>query len=530
MRKKNIVYIYADDLGRGMLSCYGQKLIRTKNIDRLAETGMRFTNFCANAFCAPARASLICGIHDAHAGRWTFTPGAYYKKLYSGEASFEQLQEVLQHTHIRNDAYIADVAKKAGYYTGQIGKLEWGFSVTAKQMFEHGWDYHYGYYDHVMCHGFYPPFLFENGVMVDIEGNTDIDCGRPDYDLIYDENYRPDTDMTERKQYSQDLFDRKVIEFIRQNRNRPFFLYHPSQLPHGLIYYPDLHEQVKYRDDLTLIEKEYASMVLRLDETVGKIIDEIEDLGLRNDTIIMFASDNGHTIDYVQPDRTSMDITNDGRKTDNKDRPFRSADNGDIFNGNDGMAGLKFSNWNGGCVVPFIASCPSMIGQGTVNDSLVTNYDTLATVAEITGGPLPGQTDGISYMPMLRGDKYFRMHEHVIYSSDCGPAVVDRLGYKLRVFIEPEALKEGAYPRLTNSPRVDYQLYDLNDDFAERHNIARSKPEIVQRLKKTIIEECDGNLLNGTPNAHFTYPVMDPVRWRVNRKKHEASGEMTGQA
>ncbi len=517
MRKKNIIYIYADDLGRGMLSCYGQKLFKTPNIDKLCEEGMRFTNFCATAFCAPARASLICGMHDAHAGRWSFSPGAYYKKVCTGEVTYDELQEVLQNDGIEsasNGEYIATIAKKAGYVTAEIGKLEWGFSTTAKQMENHGWDYHYGYYDHIQCHGFYPPFLMENGKMIDIEGNTDPHCGRPSYEQITKRNGEVENpkDMSFRKQYSQDLFDGKVIGFIRENKDRPFFLFHPSQLPHGLIFYPEIYPEIQKLDCLTDLEKEYASMVLRLDETVGKIVNEVEELGLREDTIIMFASDNGHVIDYQQIGRTQIDTKLDGSSVNGKDDPFRTETCGDIFNGNDSMAGLKFSNWNGGCVIPFIASCPSMIEKNSVCDTLMSNYDTLATIADIVGVEAPKNTDGISYLPILKGEKDTKIHDYVIYGGSA-PALVSKDGFKLRVYFSDEIMSEVSYADLTNDKRVDFQLYDLKNDYSEKQNIADKYPEKVKELKLILLRECDGSFYNGTSDAHRMQPILPAVSW-----------------
>lgn len=515
-KKKNIIYILADDLGRGMLSCYGQEVIKTPNIDQLAEHGMKFTNFCATAFCAPSRASLICGIHDAHAGRWSYTPGGYYKKISNETLAFEDIQEILQHIGVEKtpgDNYIANIAKEAGYVTGEIGKLEWGFSVTANQMVEHGWDYHYGYYDHQRCHGFYPPFLFENGLKTMIAGNTDPHCGRPSYKDIYDSNYRPYEDMSQRQVYSQDLFDEKIADFIQKHRDEAFFLFHPSQLPHGPVFYPDIHEQVKDRDDLTFIEKEYASMVLRLDETVGKIVSQIEALGLTDQTYIMFSSDNGHTMEYNQPDRTTKEKDLQGNQLQNLNNPFRSQSCGDVFNGNDGMAGLKFSNWNGGCVVPLIVSCPSEITMGTTCDTLASNYDTLATVAHITGGPIPERTDGLSYLPLLRQEASPRVHEHVVYACFDGPAIVRNDGYKLRVHIEEENQKMVRNWDTTHSDRTHYQLFDLKTDFEEKNNLANQHPDIVRSLKRQLLKECDGNLLNGTPQAHLAIPELKPLTW-----------------
>lgn len=518
MRKPNIIYIYADDLGRGMLSCYGQQKFVTHNIDKLATDGMRFTHFYATAFCAPARASLMCGIHDAHSGSWTYTPGAYYKKLSTGELTFDELQEILQNTGIEakaGDEFIGTVAQKAGYVTAEIGKLEWGFSTTAESVKSHGWDYHFGYYDHIRCHGFYPPFLFENGDMVTIEGNTDPHCGRPSYLDEVNASYpeKITRDMTGRAVYSQDLFDEKSIKFIRENKDKPFFLFHSSQLPHGPIFYPTHHEQVKDRDDLTDIEKEYASMVLRLDETVGKLVKEIDDLGLTNDTIFLFASDNGHTPNYQQMGRSHKSFDLNGRPTNNKDYPFRTETCGDVFNGNDSMAGLKFSNWDGGCKIPFIAKWPGHIPSGSTCNKLFNNYDTMATIADIGGLVKPSRTDGISYLSALFGQESAVCHDYVVFSCTCGPALVTKEGWKLRVYMSSEVLSEVSKANLSTDDRVEFQLYNLKEDYSEKHDLSETYPDIVKKLKTILIKECDGNLYNGTPMAHHACPNYPVPAW-----------------
>lgn len=162
MKKPNIIYVYADDLGRGILGCYGQKYYETPNIDKLAKTGMKFNRAYGCAFCAPARASMISGIHDCHAGRWSFTHSGMYEHL-GVDMSLEDIYEIINNTgfnDLDSTEFLPQVLKRGGYYTGQIGKLEWGFATTDDDIRRHGWDYHYGYYDHRQCHGFYPPFVF----------------------------------------------------------------------------------------------------------------------------------------------------------------------------------------------------------------------------------------------------------------------------------------------------------------------------------------------------------------------------------
>jgi arylsulfatase A-like enzyme len=508
--KPNIVYIYADDLGRGMLSCYGQRHFATPNIDRLAREGMRFTSAYGTAFCAPARASLMMGIHDAHAGRWTFRRGQIYHRVTSGELPLAEAFEIVNNTGMRprqGDLFLAGVARRAGYATGQIGKLEWGFSTGPEEIRAHGWDYHYGYYDHHQCHGFYPPYVFEDGRKIDIPGNTREDFGRGHYGPFPDGT--GPHDPTGRAVHSQDLFDREIERWIRAHRDRPFFLYHPSQLPHGPIYFPDTDPAVADVAALTPIEKEFASMVLRLDRTVGMVLDLLDELKLTERTLVLFASDNGHIIGYAQPGRSHSRLELSGTEVDDLTRAFRTETCGDVFNGNDGMAGLKATNWEGGARIPFLARWPGTVPAGKVSSHLLANYDTLATVAELIGAPLAeGLTDGISYLPVLRGEANPRQHDHVVYSSWLGPSLVTRDGWKVRTFLRRDRIVDfstfGAqFSELAE--RVTWQLYHLPSDPAEKRDRSAEEPAKLRELQAKLLAECDGNLVHGTPEAHFAF-------------------------
>ena len=265
----NIILIFADDLGRGMLSCYGQQHFETPNIDRLANEGMKFNHAYGCAFCAPSRASMLTGIHDCHEGTWTYTQGGLYNKLSAGELTLDQITESLHTTGLQagpDDVFLAQIPEEAGYVTGQIGKLEWGFATTGARIRRHGWQYHYGYYDHQRCHGFYPPFLFENGQTTPIRGNTHPDCGvHPNSESA--ENMEIRRNRQGKAVYSQDIFNEKIIEFLRTHQDEPFFLYHPSQLPHGPIAIPDIHPAVKQSNDYREendISADHPDLVARL--------------------------------------------------------------------------------------------------------------------------------------------------------------------------------------------------------------------------------------------------------------------------
>lgn len=509
-RQPNIVLIYADDLGRGMLSCYGQKLFQTPNIDRLAQEGVRFNRCYGTAMCAPARASLLCGIHDAHLGRWKFNSGGIYEKQMNAEKDnaeqiFQEIDDSMPDL-LPGQLHLAALARRAGYHTAEIGKLEWGFSTTPKQMSEHGWDYHFGYYDHQQCHGFYPGYLFENGKIIEYPENTLPCCGKRKND--------EDTARKGRSVYSQDLFDEKILTFIEKNRANKFFLYHPTQLPHGPVFFPDIYEEIQKIPGLTQIEREYASMVVRLDRTVGKIYEALEKHGILEDTMIIFTSDNGHELYYEKKDRCSKDLTHDGILVDNIHVAFRSDTCGDVFNGNSGLAGLKTTNWEGGARLPHIVRWGNGVRQNAVSERLISNYDIMALLADLCHIPLPAEKDGVSYLPELLGDHAFQGHEYVIYSSFYGPAIVSAEGYKLRTQIKREnAVNFSGFgeqlQRMLEDRRYILQLYDLKADPEERRNIIREQPQRAKEMLQILLRECDGNLVNGMYHAHFSF-FLDP--------------------
>ena len=495
IKNPNVILIFADDLGRGMLSCHGQQHFETPNIDRLANEGMRFNHAYGCAFCAPSRASMLTGIHDCHEGTWTYTKAGIYKSISTGEITPSEISELIHTTGLQanpDDVFLAQIAEQAGYSTGQIGKLEWGFATTAERIRRHGWQYHYGYYDHQRCHGFYPPFLFENGQLTNIQGNTHVDSAKhPNTESA--ENMEIRRNRQGKAAYSQDIFNDKIIEFLRAHKDNPFFLYHPSQLPHGPISIPDVHPSVKQSSELTTYEKEYASMILKLDETVGIILDELQQLGIDDRTMIVFCSDNGHEVYYRQEGRTSGRQKNlDGEPFDEITTKFYSETGGDVFNGNDGMGGLKFSSWEGGTRIPYLVRFPGTITPDRVSNHMLTNYDLMPTLADLIGVELPQAKDGVSFLPtLLEQPEAQQNHEWIVYASRLGPALVTSDGWKLR------------YINKTDS----FQLYCLPEDYREENDISADYPDLVTRLSKWMLNACDGDYQNGTPGAHFAaYP------------------------
>jgi arylsulfatase A-like enzyme len=315
--------------------------------------------------CAPARASLITGLHDIHQNGFQITRGgAYIKATKSNLDSIENNINKKLNPIPKDQIFLGNVAQKMGYKTAQIGKLEWGFSTTDKQMKQHGWDYYLGYLDHQRSHGFYPPFLFENGEILKIEGNSLLNSGKSiEHETI--KSFEERWNLEGKKVYSEHIFIKEALNFIDINKNNPFFLYYPTQLPHSPVSIPKVHPDFINDSRLTQIEKEYASMVKLLDDHVGKILSKLKEHNLDENTIVIFAADNGHEIYYSKKGRITKPYTNTqtGKRFDNYHRKYYSELAGDIFNGNGGRAGLKRSNLEGGIHTPLIIKWPNKIKE-----------------------------------------------------------------------------------------------------------------------------------------------------------------------
>lgn len=485
--KPNIILILADDLGIGMLGYEGQKIVKTPNIDQLAKEGMRFNNAYSNMLCAPSRASLITGLHDSHQNAFEITSGGIYEKISTGELNYKEVDSIVSSalsSPPEDQVFLGNVAKEAGYKTAQFGKLEWGFATTRYQMKRHGWDTYLGYFDHQRAHGFYPPFLFENGELRKIPGNTLANSGKS----IESENpeaFKERWDRTGKMVYSQDIFMKGILDFIRLNKSNPFFLYFPTQLPHGPVSVPTVHPDFIDNPNLTQIEKEYASMVKMLDDNVGQIMYELKKQGIDDNTIVIFASDNGHEIYYSQKGRVLKPYTNikTGKRFDDLNDKYYSELEGDVFNGNGGMAGMKRSNLQGGIKVPLIIRWPNKIKAGSVSDRLVANYDLLPTLAEITGYSKPLKVDGISFFDSLLNENNVKEHDFVVYSSFLGPTLITKDGWKIRSY-------------LVKNKNI-FELYYLPDDHREENELSKKYPEKLAALKKQLLKACEGDFNNG---------------------------------
>ena len=477
--RPNVILIFADDLGPGMLGCYGQKLIETPNIDRLAEQGMKFTNYYGGVYCAPARWTLLTGMHDGRLGGWKQSRPGLPIRRDAGKITEEQYQKQLTQLKSKanpiaeDEVFLAQIAQQAGYKTAQFGKLDRGFLTWHERVKRFGWDFYEGYFDHQRCHGFFPPYLWRNGERFDLPGNTLADCGKTSEKGDEPIGYGGET-------YSQNVFIAGILKFLRDNKDEPFFLYHPTQLPHGPVSIPELHPDFAEHPTMTFPEKKYASMVKMLDDHVGLIMDELKTLGIDDNTIVLFTSDNGHELYYGPKAEFKKQVLPNGEPANLTDKKWRTREHGDVFDGAGGRAGLKRNAYQGGMQCPLIVRWPGKVLGGTETALLSSHYDFLSTLADLVGKDTPAGKDGISYLPTLLGKPQEELHDFVFINNQ-----FTRMGTRALIMQDGFKLVEA------DSKKGLFQLYNIIQDNEERTDLAAEYPKKVERLKLIMDQETD---------------------------------------
>lgn len=426
----NIVYILADDLGYGDLSCYGQTNFSTPNIDKLAESGIKFTqHYSGCTVCAPSRSALMTGQHTGH----TFIRG---NKEIQPEGQYPLEAKALT---------MAEVLQEAGYVTGAFGKWGLGFPGSEGDPNNQGFDEFFGFNCQRMGHNYYPYHLWHNQEKVTLKGNEGKQTG----------------------EYAPDVIHKQAIKFLEDNKDRPFFLYYPSIIPHAELLAPEKY-MAKYRGKFDP-EKNYngvddgqyyklggygsqpeshaafAAMVNILDDEVGEIVAKLKELGIYENTLIIFTSDNGpHQEGGADPD---------------------------YFDSNGILKGYKRDLYEGGIRVPMIAVWDGKIKAGIETDHISAFWDVLPTVTEIAGISTLENIDGISFLPTLLGEKQ-NQHDYLYWEfhEKGGRKALRKGDWKL---VHYNVLK----PEITTT-----ELYNLNDDPSERNNVAKAHPEIVKEL------------------------------------------------
>jgi len=433
--KPNIIFILADDLGYGELGSYGQKVIETPHLDRMAREGMRFTQFYAGStVCAPARSVLMTG---QHLGRTTVRGNAGALGLEAQSLSAK-------------DVTVARVLQQGGYATGLIGKWGLGEVNMAGEPRKQGFDYYFGFLNQTHAHNHYPNFLWRNGEKVTLPN-----------DLTPVGNAEGAGYSTNRVAYAGDLFAADANEFIERNRERPFFLFYSLVTPHANNErsrvlgdgneVPDLGPYAN--KPWNHATKAHAAMITRMDRDVGALLDHLKKLGLDERTLVMFTSDNG-------PHREGGP-------------DYDSA----FFNVSGPFSGLKRSLTDGGIRVPFIARWPGKIKAGAVSNHVGYFGDMMTTFAELAGTRPPANLDSISMVPSLLGRGQQAKHEYLYWEF-----------YEQGV--SQALLLDGRWKALRlKSPGAPIQLFDLVTDPAEKTDVAAANPRLVARaaeLMKTV--------------------------------------------
>jgi arylsulfatase A-like enzyme len=439
-RAPNIIFILSDDLSWGDIGCYGQEKIKTPHIDRIGNEGIRFTNaYAGSTVCAPSRSSLMQGLHQGHA-------------RVRGN-SYRSYRESLQ----QGDFTAAMLLKEAGYKTGLFGK--WGLALHNQPGIPNnmGFDEFYGYLNQRQAHTFYPEFLYQNTERVNFPGNRN-HYAYENYSRAssYDDqgkNIPNGIDDPSKARYSFDVIHEKSLEFVRENKDGPFFLYLAHTIPHGPLIVPELGE---YKDkDWPIQHKEWAAMITRLDTGVGKLLALLEELELDDNTLIFFASDNGNS-NYGY-ERRYQEVNS---------APSLS----EFFNNDSPTRGKKGNEYDGGFHVPALARWPGHIAPNQVSEHIWAFWDFLPTAAGIAGVEPPSDIDGISILPTLTGEGEQKQHEYLYWEHNQNQAV--RMGKW--------------YAHRASGEQVE--LYDLVSDPQQSQDLSGSNPDIVKEVEAKMRE------------------------------------------
>ena len=434
----NIIYILADDLGIGDIQPYGQKLIQTPNLNRLQEQGLRFTQaYAGTAVSAPSRCSLMTGLHTGHA----FVRG---NKGVDPEGQVAMPEGTFT---------MATMLKEQGYATGCFGKWGLGYPGSVSDPTKVGFDRFFGYNCQTLAHDYYPDHLWNNEARIDLPQN-------------YEQR-----EVT----YSADTIHQQALQFIRQHADQPFFSFLSYTLPHAELILPhdsvyDMYcRLIPEADEVPFAPKDpnrrgaygatarplasFASMVTRFDRYVGDVMQLLDSLGIADNTVLIFTSDNG---------------------------PHREGGaNPDYFDSYGPYRGIKRDLYEGGIRMPFLIRWPGHIkAAGTDCDHIIAFWDMLPTFAQLAGYEKPLLTDGISFVPTLLGQEGQQSHESLYWEFH------EQNG--------KQAVRRGQWKGVRLQVGTDqpvFELYDLSNDIHEDHNVAAEHPDIAAELN-AIIDSC----------------------------------------
>jgi arylsulfatase A-like enzyme len=467
--KPNIIFVLADDLGYGDLGCYGQQKIETPNIDALATNGIRFTqHYTSSPVCAPARCMLLTGLHSGHAqirgnDEWADRGDVWDFEAMAKNPNLEGQRPLKEGTQT-----IGTQLKQAGYKTGIVGKWGLGGPLTEGIPNKQGFDFFYGYNCQRQAHTFFPVHLWKNTEKVPLNNKmvpprTNLPEGADPYDP---ESYN-DFWLTD---YASELMQDELIQFIKNNKNEPFFMYYANLIPHVPLqaprrwidyYMKKFGDEEPYTGDKGYFPHRYpraayAAMVSYLDEQVGEIVALLKELGLYENTIIVFTSDNGPSFNGGT-DSPWFDSAN----------PFKSEQGW-------GKANLT----EGGIRIPMIVQWPGKIEPGTKTNLISAHYDILPTLCEMVGIEPEGKIDGISFLPTLLGEGIQNNHEFIYWEfPESGGQQAVRMG-------KWKGIRKNIF-----KDEMQIRLYNLEEDVQEQNDVSDQHQEIVQKIDSIFLKE-----------------------------------------
>ena len=419
--KPNIIFIMADDLGYGDLGCYGQKRIKTPHIDKMAAEGILFTDhYAGHTVCAPSRCVLMTGLHTGHC------------LVRNNKETKPMGQMPLK----PNTQTVARILQRAGYTTALVGKWGLGGPGSTGVPRKQGFDYFFGYLCQRHAHNYYPEFIFRNEERIVLKGNK---IAKPREDGA--------GMASERAQYVPDLCIDEAIEFVEKNKEKPFFLYYSPTIPHANneagnkgMEVPSLGEYAAL--DWPEPQKGHAAMITYLDSHAGKLLAKIKELGLDENTIVMFTSDNGpHAEGGCNP------------RFNNSSGPLR---------------GFKRDLHDGGIRVPLIVRWPGRISPAGTTGHISAFWDLMPTACDLADIESPAGIDGISYLPTLLGKQDKQAQHEYLYWE----------------YYSRRAIRVGKWKAHGNANNKNFELYNLEKDLGESKNIAAENPQIAERMKK----------------------------------------------
>ncbi len=444
----NLVFVLSDDVAQGDLGCYGQELIQTPHLDRMAREGTRYLSaYCGTSVCAPSRASLITGLHSGHCpirGNYEVPP----------EGQLPLPAETMT---------VAELLQSGGYATACCGKWGMGFFGTSGDPLNQGFDHFYGYNCQREAHSYFPKYLYDDREKINLEGNDGKTVGQT---------------------YAQELIQQNAMRWIREHAKRPFFLFYAVTLPHGRHEIDDLGPYAN--KPWTLQQKSYAAQVSRLDRDMGELISTLYELGIANNTLVIFSGDNGSSF---APDSEMGAL-------------FKQANNG--------LRGFKRGLYEGALRQASIAWWPESVPAGRVTDAPWAFWDILPTAAELANVQIPSTTttDGKSIVSFLKGGEaperdylYWELHE--------GNPI--------------QACRFGDWKAVKNGLEKTIEIYNLADDVSESHELSKRHPELVQRASEILHQahRSDENWpLTGKTEARL---ASEKAAWQASRARRDAS-------